>query len=78
MVKLTVELNEETAQRLAEAAERAQMPAGDWVAALIRTRVCGEWPQSVRELAGSMPDFPEAAELRQTLQISTYVHRLQM
>lgn len=78
MVKLTIELDEETAQRLADAAGRAQMPAGDWVAALIPSRVCGEWPQSVRELAGSMPDFPEAEELRQTLQISADVHRLQM
>jgi hypothetical protein len=66
MTQLTIDLDDETAQRLANVAAQAHMGAGDWVASLVRARVCGEWPSDVRQLAGAWPDFPEASELRQT------------
>jgi hypothetical protein len=66
MTQLTIELDNETAQRLTETAAQAHMQAGDWVASLVRARVCGEWPGDVRQLAGAWPDFPEANELRQS------------
>jgi len=66
MTQLTIELDNETSQRLANIAALAHMRAGDWVSSLVRARVCGEWPSDVRQLAGAWPDFPEIAELRQS------------
>lgn len=65
MTQLTIDLDEETTQRLANVAAQAHMRAGEWVASLVRARVCGEWPSDVRQMAGAWPDFPEASELRQ-------------
>ena len=65
MNQLTIDLDDETAQRLASIAAQAHMPAGDWVASLVRARVGGQWPDDVRQLAGAWPDFPETGELRQ-------------
>ena len=65
MNQLTIDLDDETAQRLASIAAQAHMRAGDWVASLVRARVGGQWPEDVRQLAGAWPDLPEAGELRQ-------------
>jgi hypothetical protein len=64
MTQLTIDLDDETARRLASVAAQSHMQAGDWVASLVRARVCGEWPNDVRQLAGAWPDFPETSELR--------------
>lgn len=64
MTQLTIDLDDETARRLADIAAQAHMRADDWVASLVRARVGGQWPDDIQELAGSMPDFPEAEELR--------------
>ena len=64
MGQLTIDLDGETARRVADAAAAAHMAAGEWVAAMVRARVSAEWPSDVRALAGAWPDFPEADELR--------------
>lgn len=66
MNRLTIDLDDETAQRLAGIAAQAHMRAGDWMASLVRARVGGQWPDDVRQLAGAWPDIPESDELRQT------------
>jgi hypothetical protein len=66
MTQLTIDLDEETSQRLANIAAQAHMRTGDWVASLVRARVGGLWPDDVRALAGAWPDFPETNELRQS------------
>ncbi|MDP1526838.1 MAG: hypothetical protein Q8M20_13575 [Rhodocyclaceae bacterium] len=64
MGQLTIDLDGETARRVATAAAAAHMAAGEWVAAMVRARVTAEWSGEVRSLAGAWPDFPEANELR--------------
>ena len=67
MNRLTIDLDDETAQRLASIAAQAHMRAGDWVASLVRARVGGQWPDDVRQLAGAWPDFPETGELHRSV-----------
>ena len=68
MTQLTIELDGDTARKVADAAAAAHMATGEWVAALVRARTTGgidpSWPAAVRDLAGAWPDFPEAEELR--------------
>ena len=64
MGQLTIDLDGETARRVAEAAAAAHMAANEWVAAMVRSRVNAEWPEDVRALIGAWPDFPEVEELR--------------
>lgn len=67
MGQLTIDLDGETARRVADAAAVAHMAASDWVAALVRARVNAEWPPDVRSLAGAWPDLPDAETLREGL-----------
>lgn len=71
MAQLTIELDNETARKVADAAAAARMATGDWVAALVRAKIGGDvdpgWPAEVLALAGAWPDFPEADELRHSL-----------
>ena len=71
MAQLTIELDNETARKAADAAAAARMATGDWVAALVRAKTAGHvdpgWPAEVLALAGAWPDFPETDELRRSL-----------
>lgn len=64
MGQITIYLDDQNERRLRSAAEAAGMPVSRWVAALIEERGRTEWPESVRQLAGSWSDFPEPDELR--------------
>lgn len=62
MARLTLELNDETAERLRRAAAREGLSESQWLERLLG-RAEG-WPQAVRELAGAWPDLPDADVLR--------------
>jgi hypothetical protein len=64
MAQITLYIDEATQQRLREAAERRKVSQSQFVAELIRKATADQWPAEVLALAGSVPDFPSAEELR--------------
>jgi hypothetical protein len=64
VAQVTLYLDEETKQRVHQAAKAAGLSQSRWLADLVRRSAAEEWPAAVRELAGAWPDFPEATEIR--------------
>lgn len=67
MSQVTIYLDDETDQRMRKAARQAGLSRSQWLARLIREKTRNEWPDEVREAAGSWSDFPGAEELRGSL-----------
>ena len=55
MAQLTIQLDDELADRIQAATEAA---------GTTRQRIQADWPQFVRALAGAWADFPSAEEIR--------------
>jgi hypothetical protein len=66
MPQVTLYIDEETDAKARAAAESAGVSYSRWVADLIRSRTRDEWPDSIRRLAGRVPDFPLRDEDRST------------
>ena len=64
MAQITLYIDAATQQRLREAAALRKVSQSQFVADLIRQATANEWPPEVLALAGSVPDFPLAEELR--------------
>lgn len=64
MPQITIHLDDRIDARVKAAAQAAGMSASLWVARLVEEHIHIEWPASVRALAGTWPDFPDAATLR--------------
>lgn len=64
MAQVTLYIDEATQKRLREVAARRKVSQSQFVADLIRKATANEWPAEVLALAGSIPDFPTAEELR--------------
>lgn len=64
MGQVTIYLDDNNERRLKSAAEAAGMPVSRWVANLIQEKTRTQWPESVKQLAGSWTDFPDPEELR--------------
>jgi hypothetical protein len=64
MAQVTLYLDEETVERVREAARASGVSQSRWLADLVREKTARQWPDAVHELAGSWGDFPEAEELR--------------
>lgn len=64
MGQITIYLDDESERSLRAAAEASGEPVSRWVARLIREKTRNQWPDSVREMAGAWPDFPDAETLR--------------
>ena len=64
MSQITIYLDDSSERQLKAAAAAAGLSVSRWIAELIREKTGSEWPQEVRELAGSWTAFPEADELR--------------
>lgn len=64
MAQITLYIDDATRQRLREAATLRKVSQSQFVADLIRQATANEWPPEVLALAGSVPDFPLAEELR--------------
>ena len=64
MAQVTLYLDDETAERMKQAARAAGVSRSRWLARLVQERTSQEWPAAVRELAGAWPDFPLAEDIR--------------
>ena len=64
MAQITLYIDEATQVRLREAAASRKVSQSQFVAELIRGATSTDWPPEVLALAGSVPDFPLAEELR--------------
>jgi hypothetical protein len=64
MAQVTLYLDEDTAAKLKKAARQAGLPRSRWLAKLIQERTATEWPQAVKDLAGTWPDLETAIGLR--------------
>lgn len=64
MAQLTLYIDDATQKRLREGAALRKVSQSQFVAELIRKATANEWPPEVLALAGSIPDFPLAEELR--------------
>ena len=64
MAQITLYIDDATRTRLREAAAQRKVSQSQFVADLIRRATDDAWPTAVLALAGSVPDFPLAEELR--------------
>lgn len=64
MAQITLYIDDATQARLREAAALRKVSQSQFVADLIRRATDDAWPAAVLALAGSVPDFPLAEELR--------------
>ncbi len=67
MAQITLYIDESTQRRLRDAATQRKVSQSQFVADLIRRATDDAWPAAVLALAGSVPDFPLAEELRSDL-----------
>ena len=63
MAHLTIQLDDELAERIHAATEAAGTIPSQWIADAVRQRIQADWP-FVRDVAGEWPDFPSAEEIR--------------
>lgn len=64
MAQITIYLDDELIQQVKQSAAEANVSQSQWIADLIRQHCHNDWPQVVREMAGSWQAFPEQDELR--------------
>ena len=64
MTQLVLELDAETVSKVQEAAKREGLTRDEWLVRLIEGRLRGSWPDSVKQLSGAWPDFPEVETLK--------------
>lgn len=64
MGQVTIYLDEPTTVAMKQAANDAGVSQSQWVARLIKNKTRSRWPDSIKQLAGSWSDFPEAEEIR--------------
>ncbi|HQC96397.1 MAG TPA: CopG family transcriptional regulator [Aquabacterium sp.] len=64
MAQITLYIDDATQAKLREAAAQRKVSQSQFVADLIRRATDDAWPAAVLALAGSIPDFPLAEELR--------------
>jgi hypothetical protein len=55
--QITLYHDEETDAKARAAARAAGVSYSKWVGKLIRSRMRDDWPETLRKLAGSRPDF---------------------
>jgi hypothetical protein len=68
MGQLTIYLDDEIERKMAANAKAMKLSKSKWVANAIREKLVDEWPETVRELAGSWKDFPTLEEIREKAQ----------
>jgi hypothetical protein len=67
--QITLYHDEETDAKARAAARAAGVSYSKWVGELIRSRTRDEWPETLRKLAGSRPDFPLLAAEGETADV---------
>ena len=68
MGQVTIYLDEEIEKRMTANAKAMKLSKSKWIANAIHEKLVDEWPEYVRELAGSWEDFPTLEEIRKTKQ----------
>jgi hypothetical protein len=66
VARVTLYLDEETAERMKQAARASGLSQSRWLAEIVREKTLRQWPDAVRELAGRWGDFPGAEDLRRS------------
>jgi predicted transcriptional regulator len=66
MVRVTIDLDDEIEKRMTARAKAMKISTSKWIAEAIRQKLVDEWPENVREMAGSWEDFPTLEEIRET------------
>jgi hypothetical protein len=64
MGQITIYLDDETSALVKAGVKASGVSQSQWIAEAVRQRARGEWPASVRALAGAWPDFPTTEEIR--------------
>ena len=64
MSQITIYLPDEMEDRARNAAKAHGKSVSRWLAEQVAHKLEDAWPQSVLDAAGSIPDFPELAEIR--------------
>lgn len=67
MGQVTMYLDEDTEKKMRKHVKSSGLSVSRWLARLIREKTRSDWPDSVRELSGSWPDFPSLEEIRSSL-----------
>jgi hypothetical protein len=65
MARITVYLEDDTAEKLRSLAESSGVSVSSLVADLIRNKIARDWPENIARLAGAWNDFPSLDEIRQ-------------
>ena len=65
MARITVYLEDDTAEKLRSVAGSSGVSVSSLVAKLIRNELACEWPASITRLGGAWKDFPSLDEVRQ-------------
>ncbi len=65
MARITVYLEDDTAEKLRSLAESSEVSVSSLVANLIRNKIARDWPENIARLAGAWKDFPSLDEIRQ-------------
>lgn len=64
MGQVTIYLDDETERKMIANARVMKLSKSKWIAGVIQEKLVSQWPDTVRELAGSWDDFPSLEELR--------------
>ena len=65
MAQVTIYLEDDVVNKMKIAAKESSISQSKWVSNLIRNRVSSQWPDSVKALAGSWVDMPDAETIRE-------------
>jgi hypothetical protein len=65
MGQVTIYLESEVEAKMRSAAKAVNKSLSKWVSDVIKEKTLESWPQSVKDLAGAWPDFPELGKLRE-------------
>jgi len=64
MGQVTIYLDDDIETKMRLAAKSMKISQSKWISSLIKKKVNEEWPESVKDLAGSWEDFPVLNEIR--------------
>ena len=67
MGQVTIYIDEQTELNLISILQNTKKSKSKWISDLINEKIRNEFPNSVKELAGSWKNFPNAEELRKSL-----------
>lgn len=63
MGQVTIYIEDEVEKKMLLAVQSSGLSKSKWVSKVIKDKVASEWPNSVKEMAGSWSTFPSNDEL---------------